>query len=293
MKKTVVSAAMVAASLFAACSYVPEAGLQDIQLNTSISSSETRVATETNGSESFEEGDAITVYGWTGSENNDKVSTETMVVNGVTNTLSSGSWVAESQMLWFNTTVLHYFLSIYPARTVTDFKADPFTLTTPSVAENDLLIAKNLTGLIAAQKVVSLNFNHAMAKLVVNLSYRNQWGGTPTVTSVNATAQTQATIDYLAASPVTATGTASEFALVADSQNLQYSSIMVPQETLKKITVVIDGTTFTYNSESVISLKSGYVTTVNLIVGRDELTAGTVSINDWQSGDTINNGEAL
>jgi hypothetical protein len=293
MKKTVLSAAVVAASLLAACSYAPEEGLQDIQLNTSISSSETRVATDANGSESFVDGDAISVYGWTGEENSSKVNAGTMVVNGVKNTLTSGSWVAETQMLWFNPTEKHYFLSIFPARTVKDFTADEFTLTTPSVADNDLLIAKNLTGLVAAQKVVSLNFNHAMAKLIVNLSYRNQWGDTPTVSSVNVEAQTTGTIDYLAAAPVTATGTASNFALVADSENLIYSSIMVPQETLKTITVTIDGTTFTYNSESAISLKSGYVTTVNLIVGRDELTAGTISINDWQTGDVINNGEAL
>ena len=41
-----------------------------------------------------------------------------------------------------------------------------------------------------------------------------------------------------------------------------------------------------------IALESGKYTTVNLIVGRNEVTLGSVSINNWLEGSSINGGEA-
>lgn len=41
-----------------------------------------------------------------------------------------------------------------------------------------------------------------------------------------------------------------------------------------------------------IALVSGKYTTVNLIVGRNEITLGSVSINNWLEGSSINGGEA-
>jgi Na+-transporting NADH:ubiquinone oxidoreductase subunit NqrD len=132
-----------------------------------------------------------------------------------------------------------------------------------------------------------------MAKLVVNLSYHNQWSSTPTVTSVVANAATAATINYLAASPVTASSTLANVTLTTTTANEKYTAVMVPQSTFQVITVNIDGKQYTYNNDKAISLESGKITTVNLIVGRDKITAKSVTINDWQEGETINGGEAL
>ncbi len=41
-----------------------------------------------------------------------------------------------------------------------------------------------------------------------------------------------------------------------------------------------------------IKLEGGKYTVVNLIVGRDEITLGNVSIADWGEGENINGGEA-
>ena len=41
-----------------------------------------------------------------------------------------------------------------------------------------------------------------------------------------------------------------------------------------------------------IALVSGKYTTVNLIVGRNEITLGSVSINNWLEGTNISGGEA-
>jgi hypothetical protein len=68
---------------------------------------------------------------------------------------------------------------------------------------------------------------------------------------------------------------------------------MIPQDDFSQIQIIIDGQTFTYKNEGAISLVSGKVTTVNLIVGRDQVTAEQISITDWEEGETINGGEAL
>jgi hypothetical protein len=263
-----------------------------ISIKTSIAGSNaSRTATQDDGTEVFTEGDVISVYAWLGEKN---VVPKDLVVNNSLNTLTSGTWVANPQMLWQNMTASHYFLSVYPARQITDFTADPFTLSSTDAAANDLLVALNTTGLTATQNPVQLTFNHVMAKLVVNLSYRNQWGDTaPTVSSVVANAANAATINYLAASPVTASSTLADITLATTTANEKYTAVMVPQSTFQVITVNIDGKQYTYNNGKAISLASGKITTVNLIVGRDTITAESVTINDWQEGETINGGEAL
>ena len=75
------------------------------------------------------------------------------------------------------------------------------------VDHSDLLIAVNDAGLKANDNPVQLTFDHAMAKLIVNLSFHNQWteGNPPSQTditeakidTVRVTAKDHATIDYI------------------------------------------------------------------------------------------------
>jgi len=253
----------------------------------------TRLVTNSDGSQSFANGDKISVYAWTGTA----TGLENMVVNGSINTYDGTSkWTASPQMLWKDMTTPHYFLSVYPARTITSFAADPYTLDVNDVEGSDMLVATNLTGLTATSNPVDLTFNHVMAKLIVKLSFRNQWGGTPTVESVTATATDEATVNYLAASgstEVTAVSkTNNEIALPATTANTKYTAIMVPQTGFNTIKITIDGKAYTFTHTEDIPLASGKYTTVNLIVGRDQIDVGTVSINDWEEGKSITGGEA-
>ncbi|ADV45166.1 fimbrillin family protein [Bacteroides helcogenes] len=261
-----------------------------ITVNTSIGSLTRVTSPDAEGRQKFTDGDKISVYAWTGSAT--AITATDLVVNNAVNTFDGNeTWTASPQMLWKDMTSTHYFMAVYPQRAITDFAADSYTLDTSDQTASDLLAATNVTGLTASNTAVSLQFDHLMSKLVVNLSFRNQFGGTPTVTNLKAKAQQKATVDYLTKT-VTATETAGYIELPATTANTAYQSIMVPQSGVKEITLTIDGKDYTYTSASGFSLMPGKYTTVNLIVGRDEITLGSVSINDWGKGDVIEGGEA-
>lgn len=242
----------------------------------------------------FEPGDQISLYAWI----NDPTTGQPVerVVDGEVNVLmSSGSWVPEKSMLWYDMVTPHYFIGIYPVRTVADLHAGEYTLDPTDQAASDLLIATNLTGLTANNDPVVLTFEHAMAKLYVNLKFRSQWDGTPTVSSVVATAAKTATVNF-ETQAVTAGAAASvslpDLQTVAKGYALSYASLMVPQTGFKTLTVTIDGKEFVYTHTTDIPLSSGKTTTVNLTVGRDKIElASDISIKGWIDDVTLD-GEA-
>ena len=252
----------------------------------------TRATTTGNGAV-FDAGDGVTLYAWTGSAT--AVAAD-KVVNGVVNTLGTdGKWTPATPMLWADMVTPHYFLGIYPARTVTDFTADPYTLAPADYEASDLLVARQLSGLIATQNPVSLTFDHAMAKLYVNMNFRNQWEQTPAITSCVATAAGTATINYLAQTVTAGEQAAVSLPAVTASTGYAatYGSIMVPQTGFRTVAITIDGQQFTYTHDEDIPLEAGKYTTLNLIVGRNKIEIGEVSINDWTEGTTISGGQAM
>ena len=232
----------------------------------------------------FETGDQISLYAWI----NDPATGQpaARVADGEVNMLMpNGTWAPEKSMLWYDMVTPHYFIGIYPVRTVADLHAGEYTLDPDNQAASDLLIATNLTGLTANDDPVVLTFEHAMAKLYVNLKFRSQWDETPTVSSVVAAAAKTATVNF-----ETQTVTAGAAATVslppvqtpAKGYALSYASLMVPQTGFKTLTVTIDGKEFVYTHSTDIPLSSGKTTTVNLTVGRDKIElASDISIKGW------------
>ena len=241
---------------------------------------------------SFETGDRIAVYAWTGSAA--AVPAE-RAVDGVVNTLGSdGKWTPASQMLWKPGSDAHYFLGVSPVRAVSDFTADAVTLS-GDYAKDDLLFAKRLEGLTPGTTPVTLTFEHAMARLTVNLKVRNEFGASPAV-SVSVTAKSGATVNYLTQA-VTATGDASAHSLTAAASSPtgytdSFSGIQVPQEGVRTITITVAGQDFVYEAGEDIPLKSGHHTTLGLIVGKDKIELSGVSVSDWTAGSAIAGGEA-
>ena len=253
-------------------------------------------ATTTGNSTVFDEGDKLTLYAWTDNQN---TTPQSFVVDGVSNTLTNGKWVPEQEMLWQDMVTQHYFLGIYPTRRVENLAADPFTLDDNDYEKSDLLYALVLRGMKATENPVPLIFDHAMAKLYVNMNFRTQWDGTPTITACKAKAANSCTINYLAKeitptvdADATVTLTAQP---VADNDNFaaKYRALMIPQTGFRTVTITIDGKNYTYTHNEDIPLVSGKFTTLNLIVGRNKIEIGEVSINDWNEGETIDGGQAM
>ena len=267
-----------------------------ITVSTSIGNM-TRVATDAKGGQTFEEGDEISVYAWTGAST---VAPETSerVVNNAINKLTNGSWVSTPQMLWKNNREKHYFIGVYPTAAISDLSAGEYTFDVNKQTESDLLVAVNPDGLsysADAQQTVPLTFTHVMAKLAVNLTYKNQWGGIPTVEKVVVgNAAKKATVNYLTkvVTPSAVAEDKADFDMPVLTANKKYASIIIPQDGVQKITITIGGKDFIYDNGTPFKFESGKITTVNLEVGRDVIKLGDVSISDWGSTGEPIKGEA-
>ena len=286
----------VAAALFvlAACTNDHEPGYapaKEIRVDASIGQM-TRVTTDGNES-AFEPGDRISVYAWLGADNN----MQRLVVDNSINTLGGdGTWTADPQMLWADNTSDHYFLGIYPERNrTTDYDADPYTLDFNNQTASDLLVAR--TTAKPTGSAVKLEFEHVMAKLVVNLSFRNEWTIAPEVASVTATACTEATVNYLE-NPVEVTPATGQNLVVIPftGTSASFAGIMIPgQSGFRSINVTLEnGKVYTYTHSADIDLQPGRYTTVNLVLGRDNIKLDDAGINvsDWENGTSIDGGEA-
>lgn len=283
------------AALLAACNtdsdVLPPQDLGQIRVTASVGAM-TRVAHSGN-STTFETNDRISVYAWLGADND----MQRLVVDNSINTLGGdGTWTAEPQMLWADNTSDHYFLGIYPERNrTTDYKADPYTLDFNNQTASDLLVAR--TTAKPTGSAVKLEFEHVMAKLVVNLSFRNEWTIAPEVVSVTAVACTEATVNYLE-NPVEVTPATGQNLVVIPftGTSASFAGIMIPgQSGFRTINVTLEnGKVYTYTHPSGIDLQPGRYTTVNLVLGRDNIKLDDAGINvsDWENGTSIDGGEA-
>ena len=283
------------AILLAACStdsdVLPPQDLGQIRVTASVGAM-TRVAHSGN-STTFETNDRISVYAWLGADND----MQRLVVDNSINTLGGdGTWTAEPQMLWADNTSDHYFLGIYPERNgATDYDADPYTLDFNNQTASDLLVAR--TTAKPTGSAVKLEFEHVMAKLVVNLSFRNEWTTAPEVASVTATACTEATVNYLE-NPVEVTPATGQNLVVIPftGTSASFAGIMIPgQSGFRTINVPLEnGKVYTYTHSADIDLQPGRYTTVNLVLGRDriELDDAGINVSDWENGTSIDGAEA-
>ena len=283
-----IALAMLAATL-TACSNDDNGGKAPKYINIDAQLSQpTKTTIAADGTMSFTSGDAISVYAWTGSASTLPTTADGFVVAGNTNTFNGSTWTASPQMLWKDLTSPHFFIATYPQRDITQTN---FTLYTSKQSECDVMVATNLgtdsKGIIATETAIPLAFDHLMAKLQVNLQFRNQWGESgPTSVAVSINSKGSATIDYLAKS-VTPTGDASyinlpSVAAAVEGYAKSYESIVIPVSDLKNIKIAIDGHDYIYTHDTAIQLQGGKTTIVNLMVGRNEITLGSMSIKGWE-----------
>lgn len=261
----------------------------------------TKVTTAADGTQTFTKGDKISVYAWIGDPATAPAAASRVVDNSINTLGEDGKWTAEPQMLWKNLSDKHFFISVYPenAAPEADLTKVACTVDPARQTESDILVATELNGKVADNNPVSLTFDHVMSKVNVELSFRNQWGGTPeapvtpTVESVQlGDVATDGTVNYLTKTVTPGTVRAA-MVLPQTRANTVYSSVLIPQTGIKTVVIRIDGKDFTYTHGSDFTLEKGKYTTIKLIVGRNQIDLGDVTINGWGKGDEINGGEAL
>lgn len=261
----------------------------------------TKVTTAADGTQTFTKGDKISVYAWIGDPATAPAAASRVVDNSINTLGEDGKWTAEPQMLWKNLSDKHFFISVYPenAAPEADLTKVACTVDPARQTESDILVATELNGKVADNNPVSLTFDHVMSKVNVELSFRNQWGGTPeapvtpTVESVQlGNVATDGTVNYLTKTVTPGTARAA-MVLPQTRANTVYSSVLIPQTGIKTVVIRIDGKDFTYTHGSDFTFEKGKYTTIKLIVGRNQIDLGDVTINGWGKGDEINGGEAL
>ena len=286
MKRFNIYLALAAMLLAVACTQDPvPAGEGAITIEASVGAPTKVTADGT----SFAAGDEILVYAWLGSE---PVVPAERVVNGVRVTLGNdGTWTPAKTMLWAPGQDPHHFLGIYPVPTepIGEFTAVPYTLdpAPEAYAASDLLLATTPTGIVPSGDAVELIFRHMMAKLVFNLRFRSEFTTAPEAADVTLTveAKTGATIDYPMRA-VTAIGDASDVPVAIASvaptgYDLCFSGLMVPQSGVRRISLTVGGKKYVLARTEDIPLASGKYTTLGLIVGKDKLEIGEVTVADW------------
>lgn len=244
----------------------------------------TRVYT-TGNKQVFNNGDEVSIYAWTGAKDV-APSADARVLNNVLNVYDqgNGTWTPKTPMLWKNPVEKHYFIGVHPENKtpVNDLTKVPFTYNTYSYY-NDVYVAVNNEGLLSSANPVNLTFKHVMAKIQVDMTFRDQFGGgIPNVESVTlANTATDATINYLTQT-VTASQDRHDFNLLMSSPNNdQFGAIIIPQDGINTITIRIGGEDFTYTHPTDIKLTPGTITKIALSVGRDKITFGSMDIISW------------
>lgn len=237
---------------------------------------------------SFENGDEIAVFAWTGTaESPVNCSTGKYQLN------EDGKWYTTTPMYYQDSESSHYFVGVYPAKEITDLTATLVDIDINDKESCDILVATNLNGIVASKNAVPLVFTHIMSRLNINLSYMN-FQTTPINVTVSISTATKASVDLV---NKTVAGTEVTNVYMPASYDEQgkptgFSGIVTPMN-LQSVYIIIDGTQYTFTASSAIKLTAGHSTTINLNVTKQitEVTAGDISIVDWEE-DTPISGEA-
>ena len=171
MKAKYIISALAAVAMIGCNKTEKVAAPEFITVSTDIQS---KVSTNADGSQIFTAGDQISVYAWTGDPAN--VPAVRVVDNSINTLGTDGVWTAAPQMLWKNLTDKHYFIGVYPAHAASeaDLSAVKVSVDPADQLSSDVLVATELSGKIAENNPVLLSFSHVMAKVAIELSYRNQ-----------------------------------------------------------------------------------------------------------------------
>lgn len=161
----------------------------------------------------------------------------------------------------------------------------------------DLMYATKLTNQAKSGSGHALTFNHALTKIIVNLSAGNGVADgdlTSYVTAVKLKSLKPTagfTITGGAPGSITASGTAADVTITGDTKTSAHCAIIVPQQKSGAfIEVTYNGTAYTYSLASQTTFRAGKVYTYNISVNAAGISLSSNSITNWDSSPAAVNG---
>lgn len=296
MKKANILATAALATLLAACSNdsdvlnTPDYADTPIGLNVNVGPMATRAGYEQGALTEGSFGLYLTTEGTNSDERYNCTNREVKYDNGWT--------IQGGQLLWKNNdAIVTYYAYLPYTRTVSDATNYAFTVQTDQSTEDNVKASDLLcTGQQPATPGTALDitFKHALSKLNVTLKKGSELDEGVTFKSVKlSNCATATTVNLTDGTTDTATKSQT-ITLYAATENEQYECILVPQtfnQTLKVEITDNNGKVYTFTSNKDHTFASGEEYTLNLTVGRDKVTTGTISADPWgeeqQGGDLV------
>lgn len=298
MKKANILATAALATLLAACSNdsdvfnTPDYADTPIGLNVNVGPMATRAGYEQGALTEGSFGLYLTTQDTEGDERYNCTNREVKYESGWT--------IQGGQLLWkSNDATVTYYAYLPYTGTVSDAANYAFTVQTDQSNENNVKASDLLwTGGrqdATARKALDINFKHALSKLNVTLTKGSELEDGVTFTSVKlSNCATKIVVNLLEGTIVETTNSGQTITLYATTENKQYECILVPQTFAQSLKVEItgnNGKVYTFTSNKDLTFASGEEYTLNLTVGRDKVTTGTISADPWgeeqQGGDLV------
>ena len=299
MKKANILATAALATLLAACSNdsdvfnTPDYADTPIGLNVNVDPMATRAGYEQGALTEGSFGLYLTTEGTNSDERYNCTNREVKYDNGWT--------IQGGQLLWKSNDAKVTYNAYMPRTHVYNEDSYTFTVQTDQRNENNVKASDLLwTGGrqdATAGKALDINFKHALSKLNVTLTKGSELEleDGVTFTSVKlSNCATKIVVNLLEGTIVETTNSGQTITLYAATENEQYECILVPQtfnQTLKVEITGNNGKVYTFKSDNELTFSSGKQYTLNLTVGRDKVTTGTISADPWgeeqQGGDLV------
>ena len=216
-----------------------------------------------------------------------------------------GKWVAYASdaadaptvnMIWANATGT---IAVKAATFSLTSKSTPLNaLTDQSTAEgieaSDHLYYSNNAVTPSENGTISIPFDHIMSKLEITVTLRTQYGASkinPITSAIAFGSATSATYSHAGETPWSNYNSAvSNISLCpsgsysATERIATYEAILIPQNIAENtfgVKVKIGDKTYTWKSANAVTLEGGMKYTLNLTLGKDELTLNTISVSNW------------
>ena len=140
---------------------------------------------------------------------------------------------------------------------------------------------------------ISIPFDHIMSKLEITVTLRNQYGTpetNPITSAIALGSATSATYSHAEETPWSNPSAVSDISLCssgsysATGRTATYEAILIPQNIAENtfgVKVTIGNKSYTWRSASAITFEGGKKYTLNLTLGKNELTLNTISVSNW------------